>query len=544
MQAPPPTDQAEAPIPPETGSNRERDQRLESTERERDREDPIPPETVSNDENMNHSAIEHRKAAKRTLPWDLEARELELASPQPPQDEDIPTVARKKPRLEEPLSTTPDEAATKTASPVVSVGLPPPPAAAADVDVDFEPVMDAQPNDVATGYWTPEEDSKLKDAVRTNSGKDWAAIAALVPGRTRVQCRNRWHNALNPSIALAAGRDGKWAEDEDIKLKDAVQTHGGKNWIAISALVSGRTKKQCCKRWHNVLEPSIGRATGSEGKWTADEDSKLKDAVRTNSGKDWAAIAALVPGRTRMQCRNRWHNVLNPSIALAAGRDGKWAEDEDRKLKDAVQTHGSKNWIAISALVSGRTKKQCCNRWHNVLEPSIGRATGSEGKWTEDEDRKLKDAVQTHGGKNWIAISALVSGRTKKQCCNRWRRGLDPSIDQATELKGVCWTAVEDNKLKNAVQTHCGKNWAAIAALFPGRTKGQCSHRWHNALNPSIDRLPERTGKWAEDEDIKLKDAVLMHDGSKNWAAIAALVLSRTQNQCCHRWKILRRKRE
>jgi hypothetical protein len=40
---------------------------------------------------------------------------------------------------------------------------------------------------------------------------------------------------LDPSIALAAGRTGKWAEDEDIKLKNAVQMHGGKNWIEIVA---------------------------------------------------------------------------------------------------------------------------------------------------------------------------------------------------------------------------------------------------------------------------------------------------------------------
>jgi hypothetical protein len=47
---------------------------------------------------------------------------------------------------------------------------------------------------------------------------------------------------LNPSIALTAGRGDKWLEDEVITLKDAVQTHGGKNWGLIAALVPGRTK--------------------------------------------------------------------------------------------------------------------------------------------------------------------------------------------------------------------------------------------------------------------------------------------------------------
>jgi hypothetical protein len=46
-----------------------------------------------------------------------------------------------------------------------------------------------------------------------------------------------------------------------------------------------------------------------------DEDSKLKDAVHTHGDKDWVAIAALVPGRRQKQCRNRWHVVLDLRIA-------------------------------------------------------------------------------------------------------------------------------------------------------------------------------------------------------------------------------------
>jgi hypothetical protein len=113
-------------------------------------------------------------------------------------------------------------------------------------------------------------------------GKNWAGIAALVPGRPRTQFRNRWHTALDPSIGRANECTGKWTPVEDSKLKDAVQMHGGKNWAAIASLVPGRTNRQCSSRWHNVLDPSIGRANGRSGNWTAVEDSKLKDAVQTH----------------------------------------------------------------------------------------------------------------------------------------------------------------------------------------------------------------------------------------------------------------------
>jgi hypothetical protein len=394
-------------------------------------EAPVPTEIASNDANMNHTVTDGRKAAKRTLPWDLNAGELLVS-----QDQDNP--ARKKPRLEEPLPTTTDQAASKNESPDLSVELSPAAAAAADNDdVNTDAVTDTQPNAVTTRrLWTLEDDAKLTRAVANTSKKkwgnnyktDWGAVTALVPGRTRKDCYDRWKNVLDPSIALTAGSGGKWTEDEDSKLKDAVQKHGGNNWPAIAELVPGRTRVQCYKRWNNALDPSIDWANVRAGKWSEDEDTKLKDAVQTHGGKNWGAISALVPGRTKSQCFGRWHDALDPSIDRANERKGKWTAVEDSKLKDAVQRYGGKNWGAISALILGRTKIQCRIRWHDALDPSIDRANGRTGKWTAVEDSKLKDAVQTHGGKDWVGISALIPGRTKVQCRSRWHYALNPSI--------------------------------------------------------------------------------------------------------------------
>jgi hypothetical protein len=133
---------------------------------------------------------------------------------------------------------------------------------------------------------------------------------------------------LSPSIIDQANKRSTWAEDEDIKLKNGVQTHGGKDWAAIAALVPGRTRLQCHKRWHDALSPSIDQANGRTGRWAEDEDIKLKEAVQKHGCKDWAAIAGLIPGRTRIQCYNRWHDALNRGIDKANGRTGKWTEEE------------------------------------------------------------------------------------------------------------------------------------------------------------------------------------------------------------------------
>jgi hypothetical protein len=332
--------------------------------------------------NGPHLSAGNRKAAKRTFPWELAADEIQLALPRL-QDEDDYTRETKRPRLEEPVPTSTDEATTEKTSHDTTVALLPPEAAAAAADRDdSDPVTNMHPNVMTTGTsrpWTPEEIAKLTSAV-TNTPK------------------KKWGKKYKP------------------------------DWVAISAQVPGRTRKQCIYKWRSTLDSSIDRAIGRTGKWKEDEDTKLKNAVHKHGGKDWAAIAALVPGRTRTQCHCRWQENLNPSrIKPANGRTGKWTPDEDTKLKNAVRAHGAKNWKNIATFVPGRTKKQCCNRWYDSFASIIDTTAARTGRWEEDEDIRLKDAVRARGAKNWEKIAALVPGRTGRQCGRRWREHLDRS---------------------------------------------------------------------------------------------------------------------
>jgi hypothetical protein len=340
-----------------------------------DEEASIPTEHVQNGPNLNRTFTVRRKAAKRILPWDLPVDEIQLALPSP-QDEDIREA--KRPRLETPFPTSTDEATTTNTSHTTTVAVfqdevlyskglhlqTAIPAAAAG----FDPMVDT------TGErrrWTPEEDVKLISAV-TNTDKkkygqnykiDWVAISAIVPGRTSKQCYYRWRDTWDPRKNLTTVRAGKWTGDEDKKVKDAVRAHGEDNWIAIAELVPGRTKRQCCLRWHRVLDPSIDRSLARAGKWTADEDKKLKDAVRLHGANNWKSIAELVPGRTSWQCADRWRDNLDPSIDWATTRSVRWTADEDKKLKDAVRALGAQNWKTIAELVPARSGKQCWHRW-------------------------------------------------------------------------------------------------------------------------------------------------------------------------------------
>jgi hypothetical protein len=313
---------------------------------------------------------------------------------------------------------------------------------------------------------TSEEDAKLTDA-EAKHGRDWVSVAALVPGRTNSQCRERWIHALHPGIDSAKGR---WTAKEEAMLIDAVKKYD-KDWVAVAALVPGRTNSQCLQKWVKCVGPGIDRLLG---KWTAEEDAKLTDAVKKYD-KDWVSVAALVPCRTNVQCRSRWTETLDPSIGR---KMGKWTAKENAKLTIAVKKHG-KDWISVSALVPGRTKALCRERWIHVLDPGVDRAMG---KWTAKEEAMLIDAVKKYG-KDWVAVATLVPGRTNNQCLQRWARCMGPGIDRAMGK----WTAKEDAKLTIAVKKH-GKDWVAVAALVPCRTNNQCRQRWAKYLEPRMDR--------------------------------------------------------
>ena len=67
--------------------------------------------------------------------------------------------------------------------------------------------------------------------------------------------------ALTPHGSLSS--KGKWTSAEDLILKNAVETHDGKNWKKISDMLEGRTDVQCLHRWQKVLRPGL-----IKGPWT------------------------------------------------------------------------------------------------------------------------------------------------------------------------------------------------------------------------------------------------------------------------------------
>ena len=98
------------------------------------------------------------------------------------------------------------------------------------------------------------------------------------------------------------------------------------------------------------------------------------------------------------------------------------------------------------------------------------------------EDRMLINFVQTHGAKNWNTIASQLQFRTAKQCRERWHNHLDPTINKGP------WTAIED-KILAIKHQELGNRWADIARFLPGRTDTLVKNRWNTSVKDRVHEL-------------------------------------------------------
>lgn len=110
--------------------------------------------------------------------------------------------------------------------------------------------------------------------------------------------------------------------------------------------------------------------------------------------------------------------------------------------------------------------------------------TVKKAAWLDHEDKLLCRVMSNLGFDDseacsakpvWSDVAAFVTGRTAKQCRERWSYNLSPTINRGH------WTLLEDSVLLRT-QDEVKNNWALIAHVLPGRNENSVKTRYKSIV--------------------------------------------------------------
>jgi hypothetical protein len=146
--------------------------------------------------------------------------------------------------------------------------------------------------------------------------QSWHRLCKFMPNKTEIRCFKRWlflkeeQKDESIQLSLTATKNisscTQWSKEEDRILRQKVEHYGTQNWVIIARYLPGRLGRQCRERWHNVIDPSIVRR-----EWTPEEDSFIM-MMHKKIGSKWSQISKMEPllGRTVSQIKNRFYQNL------------------------------------------------------------------------------------------------------------------------------------------------------------------------------------------------------------------------------------------
>ncbi|KAI8150144.1 hypothetical protein BJV82DRAFT_498861, partial [Fennellomyces sp. T-0311] len=218
-----------------------------------------------------------------------------------------------------------------------------------------------------------------------------------------------------------------WSKEDSDKLVAMVKQIGPK-WTQISHELN-RPPSVVFNRYKLLTD-----TVEFHGPWTQEELDRLAELTKGKSLKsiDWDQVRVQMPRlRPVPILRLTFKHSIDPVI-----RHGRWTDEEIERLQELVGLYGTDDWDAVSSSIRTRTRRQCLERWRWQQQAGL-----KKGRYTEEEDIAIIEAVKIYGENFAQVKEAIGSDRTARNISQHYRYALCPQTDRSP------WTDEEEETM-------------------------------------------------------------------------------------------------
>ncbi|XP_054583522.1 snRNA-activating protein complex subunit 4 [Eptesicus fuscus] len=370
--------------------------------------------------------------------------------------------------------------------------------------------------DLKRRAWTEAEDRMLTQLVqemRVGNHIPYRRIVYYMEGRDSVQLIYRWTKNLDPRL-----RKGLWTPEEDTKLLQAVAKYGEHDWCKIREEVPGRSDTQCRERYIRRLHFSV-----KKGRWSPKEEEKLLELIEKHGVGRWEKIASELPHRTGPQCLSKWKIIVRrrsrgrrrrrrrrlrsvrwSSSSEASGSGDSSSGDSGDSESESEPARGPQEggqsrppaqhtvpdvdlWVPArqSAPALGPGGYPGCSAASPSRPQASGAAHGGSRDVEEGARQLLKVPLETL--RSMLKTNMADRGRARKPCLFRSAQGTTPGGSiEARPLVGQLWRQHRRHALQ---QRHLGRQLLMAVSPWVGDITVPCAPRRRTAAPTRADGI-------------------------------------------------------